>query len=350
MNPFFRLSYSTALVMLWAISPTQSLAGIETAAAHRTEVTIESVFDGVIEAVNQTTVSAETAGQVQAILFDTDDFVQRGDIIVRLRDVSQQARLKQAEQGLQEARARLTEASAGFERNRKLLAEKTVSKAVYDKADADRKAASARVSSAEAAVAEAREQLERTQVRAPYSGIVVERLVEVGAAVQPGTPLMSGLSLDQLRASTQIPERLIGTVRELHTAFIRVPGSENETLKSEDMDISPRAHPLSHTFEVRVKLPEGVPGLYPGMSVKVAIVTAKANRLLVPARAVVHRSEVTGVYVVDNGRVSLRQVRVGRAYGHGDEDREREVLAGLEDGERVALDPVAAGIALKQQR
>jgi RND family efflux transporter MFP subunit len=345
MNKLFRLSYTTAWIALWALSPIQPAAAIETAAAHRTEVTIEAVFDGIIEAVNQTTVSAETAGQVQAILFDTDDFVQRNDIIVRLRDVAQQARLKQAQQGLQEARARLTEASANFERNRKLLSEKTVSKAVYDKAEADLKATRARVSKAEAAVAEAQDQLERTLVRAPYSGIVVERLVEVGAVVQPGTPLMSGLSLDQLRASTQIPERLIGTVREFHTAYIRVPGSENETLKSEDMDISPRAHPQSHTFEVRVNLPEAVAGLYPGMSVKVAIVTGKANKLLVPERAIIHRSEVTGVYVVDNGRVSLRQVRIGRMY-----NGEREVLAGLEPGEQVALDPVAAGIQLKQQQ
>jgi membrane fusion protein, multidrug efflux system len=347
-NPF-RLSNTTAWVMLWAILPIQPAMAIETAAAHRTEVTIEATFDGVIEAVNQTTVSAETSGQVQAILFDTDDFVHRNDIIVRLRDIAQQARLKQAEQGLQEARARFTEASANFERNRKLLTEKTISKAVYDKAEADKKAASARVSSAEAAVAEAQDLLERTLVRAPYSGIVVERLVEVGAVVQPGTPLMSGLSLDQLRASTQIPERLIGTVREFHTAYVHLPGSDNETLKSEDMDISPRAHPQTHTFEVRVNLPEAVAGLYPGMSVKVAIVTGKTNKLLVPERAILHRSEVTGVYVVDKGRVSLRQVRIGRTYGNDGGDHEREVLAGLENGEQVALDPVAAGIALKQQ-
>ena len=335
----------TAWVAFCTILPVQPAMAIETATAHQTEVTIEAVFDGVIEAVNQTTVSAETAGQVQAILFDTDDYVQRNDIIVRLRDVSQQSRLKQAEQSLQEARARLAEASANFERNRKLLSEKTVSKAVYDKAEADLKATSARVSKAEAAVAEAREQLERTLVRAPYSGIVVERLVEVGAVVQPGTSLMSGLSLDQLRVTTQIPERLIGTVREFHTAYIHLPGPDSKTLQSVDMDISPRADARAHTFEVRVNLPEAVAGLYPGMSAKIAIVTGKANKLLVPARAIVHRSEVTGVYVVDNGRVSLRQVRIGRVY----DDNEREVLAGLENGEQVALDPVAAGIQLKQQ-
>lgn len=344
MKPF-RLSHTTAWITLWIILPFQPVAAMDTAIARLTEVTFEEVFDGVIEAVNQTTVSAETAGQVQAILFDTDDFVQRNDVIVRLRDVSQRSRLQQAEQGLQEARARRTEASANFERNRKLFSEKTVSKAVYDKAEADLKAASARVSSAEAAVDEARDQLERTLVRAPYSGIVVERLVEVGAAVQPGTPLMSGLSLDQLRASTQIPERLIGTVRKYHTAYLRLPGPERITLPLLDMDISPRAHPRAHTFEVRVNLPEAIEGLYPGMSVKIAIVTAKENKLLVPERAIVHRSEVTGVYVVDNNRVSLRQVRIGRAY----DDQHREVLAGLESGEQVALDPVAAGIQLKQQ-
>lgn len=74
------------------------------------------------------------------------------------------------------------------------------------------------------------------------------------------------------------------------------------------------------------------------MFVKVGFVTGESPRLLVPKSAIVARSEVTAVYVVDaDGRVSLRQVRTGGTFG----DR-LEVLAGLGAGERVALDPVAA--------
>jgi hypothetical protein len=82
------------------------------------------------------------------------------------------------------------------------------------------------------------------------------------------------------------------------------------------------------------------------MSIKVAVTTGEVQRLLIPATAIVHRSEVTGVYVIRGEEVIFRQVRAGRTYG-GDR---REVLAGLAKGEQVALDPVQAAIVLKGQQ
>ena len=83
------------------------------------------------------------------------------------------------------------------------------------------------------------------------------------------------------------------------------------------------------------------------MFVKAAFVVGKERQLLVDEAAVAHRSEVTAVYVVDSeGTISFRHIRAGRHLGDG----MIEVLAGLDEGERVALDPVRAGIALKAQR
>ena len=79
------------------------------------------------------------------------------------------------------------------------------------------------------------------------------------------------------------------------------------------------------------------------MFVKVAFIVGESRRLLVPDAALVRHNEVTGVYVVDaEDRVRLRQVRVGGNY-----DDRTEILAGLREGERVAADPVAAGIYVK---
>jgi hypothetical protein len=81
------------------------------------------------------------------------------------------------------------------------------------------------------------------------------------------------------------------------------------------------------------------------MFVKVAFVVGDAERLLIPTRALLRRSEVTGVYVIStDGEVRLRQVRAGNTFG----DR-TEILAGLSTGERIALDPVRAGIYVKSQ-
>jgi multidrug efflux pump subunit AcrA (membrane-fusion protein) len=77
------------------------------------------------------------------------------------------------------------------------------------------------------------------------------------------------------------------------------------------------------------------------MTVKTAFAVGEAERLLIPASALLQRSEVSGVYVVADGRVALRQLRLGHRYG----DRV-EVLSGLQAGERIAADPNAAAAAL----
>lgn len=291
----------------------------------------ENEFDALIEAINQSTVSAQTSGRVMEINFDVDDFVEKGAVILRMRSAEQRA-------GVSAAEARAREAKSEFDRVKDLVGKQLLAKAAYDKAEAALKAANA-------ALAQAREGLGYTVVRAPYSGIVVERHIEVGESASPGQPLMTGISLDALRATASVPQAHIATVRALARARVILPN--DQSIEGKAITISPFADAQSHTFKVRVDLPEGEQkGVYPGMFAKVAFVTGETQVLLVPIGAVVNRSEVTAVYVVDgNGRVSFRQIRAGAVHG----DR-LEVLAGLSDGERVALDPIRAGIYLKEQR
>jgi len=98
---------------------------------------------------------------------------------------------------------------------------------------------------------------------------------------------------------------------------------------------------------VRLDLPEGIKDLFPGMFVKTAFTVGEREDLLIPSAAVVYRSEVTGVYVLTtDGRISLRHIRLGRK----SDDGMVAILSGLDKGERVALDPIAAGTRLKQQQ
>ena len=101
----------------------------------------------------------------------------------------------------------------------------------------------------------------------------------------------------------------------------------------------PVADPATSTVRVRLELPRQGLGLYPGQFVKTAFTTGNTEHLLVPADAIVYRSEVTGVYVMQKDLPQLRQVRIGNRFGD-----QIEILAGLDSGERIALDPVAAGI------
>jgi RND family efflux transporter MFP subunit len=317
---------------------------LETVAAIEQETAREFWLDGKVEAINRTTLSAQTRGQVEAILFDVDDYVEKGEVVVRLKDAEQRAGLNQAKADLNEAAARLQEANDNFKRSKDLFHRKLTSQSKLDQATAALKSARARKEAAEARVAKAKEQFEYTRVKAPYSGIVTHRHVEVGETASPGEKLMSGISLDQLRVIVELPQSLISVVREQEKA--RVQLLSGEVIEGVGLTVFPFADQTTSTFKVRVDLPEGVKGLFPGMFVKAAFVTGMKQELVVPRQAVVTRSEVTAVYVVDQkGRVHFRRIRPGSPVAGGG----IAVIAGLSPGERVALNPVAATTRLKQQ-
>ena len=170
-------------------------------------------LDGLIEAVQQSTVSAQTSGTVVELPFDVDDSVAAGDLIVRLEDSEQQSRLRQAEAGLGEARSGLQDARQQYTRIEAIHERGLVSRQEFDQAKNNLSAARARVERAEASVAEAQKQLDYTRIIAPYGGILTERHVELGESVNPGQPLLSGLSLEELRVVVDLPQKYAANAR-----------------------------------------------------------------------------------------------------------------------------------------
>ena len=301
-------------------------------------------LDGVVEAVQKTTVSAQISGQVEAILYDIDDYVEKGEVVIRLNDKQPAARLKQAEAALKEAQARLREAEAEHERIKDVFAKEAVSKKAMDAAEASLKAARAKHEAARAGLEQAQENLEYTRIRAPYSGIMTERLIEVGETAQPGQKLISGLSLEDLRINVDVPQSMINAVRDSEVVNIEAPdGSRVPVIKK---TVFPYAEAASHTFRVRLDFNGKDVKLFPGMFVKAVFEVGQREVLVVPTTTIVRRSEVSAVYVIsDQGKVSMRAIRKGQDLASG----QTIVLAGLQQGERVAVDPIAAGQQLKIQ-
>jgi len=334
-----------SFVMVAGIAQAANKTPLNTAPVSYIEIPRERFFEGLVEATNQATVAAQTSGRILEIGFDVDDFVQQGQVIVRIHDKTQRSNLQSAEAAYREAESRSAEAEAEFARISDIHSRKLISKSQLDAASANRKAAKARLQGARARVDTAKEQLAHTLVRAPYSGIVRERLVEVGEFAQSGRSLMTGLSLDHLRVKAQISQSLIQLVRKNVSARIVLAGGKS--IAGQQMRVFPVVDPNSHTVSVRMDLPFAVPGLYPGMMVKVAVKTGTDRVLVISESAVVHRSEVTGAYVVKaNGEIRFRQIRSGRRVEGG----VVRILAGLSEGELVALDPIEAAIRLKSAK
>jgi RND family efflux transporter MFP subunit len=300
----------------------------------------ERLFDGTVEAVDQATVSAQTSGRVIEINYDVNDRVPAGAVILRIRSTEQVANLSQSRAELEAATAREADAQLRFQRISDMYERRVVAKATLDEARAARDTAVAQLAAARAGLDAANEGVSYTEIRAPYAGVVTQRHVRVGEAVAPGTPLMSGASLDALRVVVEVPQSVVDQVRRLRKAAVYTDGRRIEAAR---LTLFPSAQPETNTFRARIDLPKGVEGLAPGMFVKVGLVTGEAERLLVPLSAVVERSEMRAVYVVGAGeRVALRQVRLGRVRGD-----DVEILAGLATGERIALDPVTAATRVR---
>jgi RND family efflux transporter MFP subunit len=323
---------------------TGSSPDLEVVVVEMAQVARETAFDGIIEAIDQSTVAAQTSGRVVELQFDVGDYVDKGAVIARLTDTEQSARVRAAESAVAGARARLAEAQLSYDRTREVFDKQLIARAQFDKVVADYDSAQARLRSEQAALDQAREGLDYTVIKAPYAGTVVARHVQVGETVVPGMDLMTGLSLENLRAVVEIPQQHIGPLRKHATARVILPGGQS--VLAAELRIPPSASSETHSFRVLVTLPKGDFQVYPGTLVKVAFVNGEIQRLLVPGEAIVRRGELTGVYVVSGtDRISLRYLRTGTPTA----DDSIPVLAGLEPGERVAIDPIAAGIAYKNQ-
>ncbi len=316
-------------------------AELKAATAEVREVDLTYSAEAVIEAVRQSTVSAQIAGRIVELRFDVGDYVKKGDVIVRIDERAATQALAASAAQVREAEAAARNARVNLERSRQLLAQKFVSQAAVDKADADNKQAQARLQAMLAGAGAAATERSFATIVAPYSGVVAARHVELGEMAVPGKPLMTGFDPASLRAVANVPQTQVEAIQASGKARIEIP-SLGRWIDAREVTVVPSADPRTHTTRVRLELPEDLRGVYPGVFARAHFTVGRAPRLLAPRAAVFQRSELTGVYVIDDkGAPRLRQIRLGTA---GDESAV-EVLAGLRPGERVALEPVKAGMA-----
>ena len=296
-------------------------------------------IEGLVEATRQSTVSAQISGRIKEINFDVGNHVKKGQVLLRIDERETAQALAGSNAMVQQAQATLQNAKAAYERAKQLFEQKFISQSALDKAEADYQVARAQAAASEASAGQASLAHGYTAVLAPYSGVVAARLVEVGEMVEPGKPLMTGFDPAEMRVVVSVPQYKLPDIGTRPKVTVEVP-SLNRWIKAASVIVQPLADARTHSTQVRVNLPADEPGVYPGMFVRAHFVVGTANRLVIPSSAVLHRSEVVAVYVVDaNGDVKLRQVRLGEETADG-----VEVLAGLNPGEQVALDPVKAGM------
>ena len=287
---------------------------------------------GSIAAARGVTVSNESPGVVSAIHFESGAFVRAGQVLVELDTSVERAQLASAE-----ARQELADVSAG--RSRKLAASSAISNAQLDGDEAQLKTSKADLSALKA-------QIDRKTVRAPFSGRLGIRTVNLGQYLNPGTPISVLESLGSVYVDFSLPQQALAD------APVRTPvrvtiNTEKGALPFDGViaAVDPTVDATTRTIKLRASVPNKDDKLRPGMYVNVAVVLAKRDPVVTaPATSVVHASYGDSVFVVEDKKTEAGAPVLGPDGKQAKVARQQFVRVGLARGDFVALlDGVKAG-------
>jgi RND family efflux transporter MFP subunit len=176
-------------------------------------------------------------------------------------------------------------------------------------------------------------------VRAPFDGVVVQKLAYEGEIAAPGTALLKVENPERLELEISVPEENLGFVRVGQLVQVRVDGV-NQSLQAKIEQVIPVADPSSRSFLVKIPL-NSAGRLISGMFGRIALpLGAQQDTILIPASALIQRGQLQGVYIVDTtgpqSTAVLRWVKTGEQ-----RDGQIEIVSGLLNGDRIITDNIA---------
>ncbi|MDX1763192.1 MAG: efflux RND transporter periplasmic adaptor subunit [bacterium] len=314
------------------VPPVKKVAGVETARAAWEEVPVTFSTSGIVQATTGSILTSRIVGNVSAILVGEGDRVEVGETLLKIESPDIEAKVEQAQGALQAARAGLTHAEANFKRIAALHGRGSATPHELDGAVMQLEAAKGLLTQAEGAVGEARSFQGYSRIQAPFAGLVTRKMIDVGEQAAPGRPLLAMEGTGGLQFETHVPESIFSSVKIGQTVAVTIDVLKGEALSGTVAAMEAAADPVSHSAKVKIDLEDGA-GTLSGMYGKAEFVTGMRDVILVPAKAVFTRGQLTAVYVVDDGRrVHFRLVRRGKPF-----DDRLEILSGLKGDEEVAI-------------
>ena len=290
---------------------------------------------GTTEPYARASPSTRLMGRIAAMAFAEGDAVGRDQEMVRIEDRDLKAKRQQARAGLHEADALLANAEKNLRRMQNLSVQEAVPQQKLDEAKSGYARAQAAVSTAEQTIKEVEVNLEYSTVKSPLSGVVVRKFVQVGDMATPGAPLFTVEQQDSIEVVVMVGEGDQAFVRpgaevavEIEALEHAAPGLAYARVKAS----IPAADANSHSFQVKVIVPNPEGYIKTGMFARVRFEKGHRPGLLVPAQAIVQHGQLKGVYIIRQGRARLRWVRLGKIWKGG-----IEVLSGLNSGDQVII-------------
>ena len=310
---------------------------------------------GTLRAQRRTEVSARIMARILEMKARAGDRVKEGDLLARLDDADLKANLERARQAKVEAEANLRNAEKDHERVKKMLAEKVASDKEFDDADLRFKSAQAQAQQATETENAARTMLSYATIQAPLTGVVVEKLMDVGDTTQPGRPILTIYDPTALRLEAAVPEALSKDLKvgdKLKLTMEARDAQQKNLLDGTIAEIVPQADAASRSVLVKVSLPADAPLQIEGTFGRLMIPGRERIRICVAQSAVQPAGQLRFVDVVNpkDNTIERRQVKLGESSPYG----RVEALSGLEPNETVVLygpppQPLPEGVRLFEE-
>ena len=285
---------------------------------------------GRLEATAAPALAAETSGRIVRLLVDGGSVVKKGQVLAELDGEPQRLAVASARASVERLEALLANQSRTVQRYEELRS-KAVSESMLEEAIAQQSARQAELNDARARLDEAEYRLDRTHIRSPVDAIVERRLISIGDYVSPGTPIVTIVGTDRMRAVLPFPERLAGQLRSGLTVTLDQPARPGATVTGTVTEVRPMVGTNNRAVEALVDLPAQT-DWPPGGSVTARIVLASRDGVVVPAASIVRRPAGDVVYVLTGDKVAEHKVTVGIR-----NPDTAEILDGVEAGATVVV-------------
>ena len=347
LSTLLRVVFSVAtivILMLWILGtfrrgviqaakepvPVESAAGLVT--QQITMQTIPAVTEavGTVQAEQLAAVTSRVVANIIEMRVTAGQRVTNGETLVVLDDRDLRHRVEQAQDAVRSAEATLAQAQSDYKRDKPLFDQQVITPYDFEHTQTNLKTAEANLHRLQQAEREAEVNLSYAVIRSPFTGVVVDKLANLGDLAAPGKPLLTMYEQGRLWLEANVPEELMDHVRLNEVLPFRIDAVGRQ-MQGRVVEIVPSSDPSSRTVVVRVHLSE-TKDVVPGMFGRLLLPMRPEQILTVPATALIRAGQLTMVDVVSEGRVQRRTVQLGHAAGN-----QFEVLSGIAAGETVAI-------------
>lgn len=285
---------------------------------------------GSIQPEYRMTISSRVSANIVEMKARAGQHVRKGDLLVRLDSRDFTARAAQAKETLRSTQATRDLAASDYRRDKPLMDKAVIPRSEFDQTHMRLRTAEADVQHAQEALSEAGVSHSYAEIRSPATGIVIDKLADVGDLAVPGKALLTMYEESHLRLEANVREREASLLCIGKSYGVRIEAT-GEKMEGKLVEIVPSVDPSSRTVIARIILPRAE-GLYPGTFGRLFIPIRETEALLIPEAAVIRIGQLTLVDLIVDGNLKRRSIQTGEHLGD-----KVEVLSGLSEDEQVAL-------------